>query len=178
MAENWQEWISFRLDWTRRCLLWEWWWDDDDSDNTSNKDMCGYHSIKRIMFGFATKESLIMRQMFYKNLVKYLQWSGDWKKYDHYDTVAVYRMVKSFWRSCQASRSPILRHHHPLTWKDKHEKGWLFKSKFFNHQHLTFNIVTFLPSEFLTKSRNNPTKLQVTCPSWLWLCASIMQSIL
>ena len=101
------------------------------------------------------------------------------KKYDHYDIVAVYRMVKSFWRSCQASRCPILRHHHPLTWKHKHEKGWLFKWKFFNHQHLTFiNIVTFLPSEFLTKSRNNPTKLQVTCPSWLWLCASIMQSIL
>ena len=117
-------------------------------------------------------------EMFYKNLVKYLQWSGDWKKYDHYDTVAVYRMVKSFWRSCQASHSPILRHHHPLTWKHKHEKGWLFKWKFFNHQHLTFITVTFLPSEFLTKSRNNPTKLQVTCPSWLWLCASIMQSIL
>ena len=57
---------------------------------------------------------------------------------------------------------------------------WESRKKFFNHQHLTFtiNIVTFLPSEFLTKSRNNPTKLQVTCPSWLWLCASIMQSIL
>ena len=67
------------------------------------------------------------------------------EKYDHYDIVAVYRMVKSFWRSCQASHSPILRHHHPLTWKQKHEKGWLFKWKFFqssafnlHHQHCNF----------------------------------------
>ena len=65
MADNWQEWISFRLDWTQLCgdsinvnmvsMTIMWWYhdiNDNDDDNTSNGGrVCGYHSIKQIIFG-------------------------------------------------------------------------------------------------------------------------------
>ena len=153
MAENWQEWISFRLDWTRLGVVVLM-----TMTMTMNMtliilgDVCGYHSIEQIVFGFFTHQTnwcAIKNIRLNKSLSSHLT---QWQCLDD----------QIFLASTSNQTSSILRLQQPLIWK-KGESEKLLKDEnasIIIRTLFIIIIVTFLLLKLMTKSRNKPTKLQ------------------